>query len=57
MARALRTPNLHLRVGEAFPVQDVRAIRSYGPAYGVEDAETKPVEQLGYVEVRRLVGY
>lgn len=50
--RPLSTPNLAFAVGEAFPVQDIRAIRSYGVAYGVLDAETRPVETLDYVEVR-----
>jgi len=50
--RPLRTPNLLFEAGEAFPVQDVAAIRSYGPAYGIADADTRAITDLDYVELR-----
>ena len=46
------SPNLELRVGEAFPIQDIRWIRSIGSAYGIHNAETCPMSELDYVEVR-----
>lgn len=50
--RALRARNLTIQAGEAFPIQDIRVIRGYGPAYGVANAETCPLTELGYVEVQ-----
>ncbi len=43
---------LRLQVGGAFPIQDKRQIRSYGPALGVPDADRRPLRELPYVTVR-----
>jgi hypothetical protein len=54
VARDLDTPNMLFRTGESFPVQDPRAIRSYGPAYGVPDADRRAISELDYVEIRAV---
>lgn len=49
--RDLKSPNLTIRKGEPFPFQDMRVLRGFGAAFGVDDAFTCPAEQLDYIEI------
>jgi len=47
--KELKSRNINLRPGEAFPFQDKHSIRLLGPAFGVNDAMNKPFSELDYV--------
>lgn len=49
---AIEVGRLRLRAGEAFPFQDKRQIRRYGPALGVPDADRRLFHELPYVAIR-----
>ena len=48
-ALPLAGSSLTLAVGDPFPVQDKHAIRGFGRAYGIPDADTLPWEDLPFV--------
>lgn len=50
-AKALRSRNLNVNVGDAFPYQDINVIRGYGAAYGVPNAFSLAPMNLPYVDV------
>lgn len=51
-AHPIEVGHLRLKAGEAFPIQDKRQIRGYGPALGVSDADRRPFLALPYVALR-----
>lgn len=49
--KSLDAPRIALKAGQAFPVQDKFYIRGLGYAFGVENPDRVPFNELPYVDV------